>query len=80
MTRAVIVGAGITGPVTAMALQKAGFDAVMFGNSIELFKLPTEVPALPGQRTEEPRSGPRARAQGTLVLYRPPEDSHEMVM
>ncbi|MEU3271972.1 FAD-dependent monooxygenase [Saccharomonospora sp. NPDC006951] len=30
MTRALIIGAGITGPVTAMALQKAGIDATVY--------------------------------------------------
>src|SRR5262249_60148813 len=30
MTRALIIGGGIAGPVTAMALQRAGIDAVVY--------------------------------------------------
>jgi NADPH-dependent 2,4-dienoyl-CoA reductase/sulfur reductase-like enzyme len=30
MTRALIIGGGVAGPVTAMALQRAGIDAVVY--------------------------------------------------
>jgi 2-polyprenyl-6-methoxyphenol hydroxylase-like FAD-dependent oxidoreductase len=30
MTRALIIGGGVAGPVTAMALQRAGMDAVVY--------------------------------------------------
>ena len=30
MTRALIIGGGVSGPVTAMALQRAGLDSVVY--------------------------------------------------
>jgi len=72
MTRALIIGGGVAGPVTAMALQRAGIDAVVY----EAYAPTTEEvgptsPSPPTASTRCARSAPTRRCSTPVSPPRP---------
>jgi glycine/D-amino acid oxidase-like deaminating enzyme len=70
MTKALIIGGGVTGPVAAMALQRAGIEAVLYEAYTPRSGRAHRRPGRALQQQQDPRAGrsgpPRPAAPGRL--------------